>query len=69
MNIEVDKLDINKLVNVPTSLNNLETKVDDLDIGKLKSVLVDLKKINDVIDKKVDKNTNFNTMKTKVNAL
>ena len=26
---EVDKLDINKLVNVPTSLNNLKTKVDD----------------------------------------
>ena len=26
---EVDKLDINKFVNVPTSLNNLKTKVDD----------------------------------------
>ena len=26
---EVDKLDINKLVKVPTSLNNLKTKVDD----------------------------------------
>ena len=32
---EVDKLDINKLVNVPTNLNNLETKVDDLDAVKL----------------------------------
>ena len=40
---EVDKLDINKLVNVPTSLNNLKTKVDDLDVGKLKTVPVDLK--------------------------
>ena len=30
---EVDKLDINKLTNVPTSLNNLKTEVDDLDIG------------------------------------
>ena len=28
---EIDKLDIAKLVNVPTSLNNLKTKVDDLD--------------------------------------
>ena len=28
---EVDKLDINKLVNVPTSSNNLKPKVDDLD--------------------------------------
>ena len=39
----VDKLGINKLVNVPTGLNNLETKVDDLDVGKLKTVPVDLK--------------------------
>ena len=30
---EVDKLDINKLTNVPASLNNLKTKVDDLDVG------------------------------------
>ena len=41
---EVDKLDINKLTNVPTSLNNLETIVDDLDVGKLKTVPGDLKK-------------------------
>ena len=26
------------LVNVPTSLNNLKTKVDDLDVGKFKIV-------------------------------
>ena len=30
---EFDKLDINKLVNVTTSLNNLKTKVDQLDVG------------------------------------
>ena len=41
---EVEKLDINKLVNVPTSLNNLKRKADDLDIGKLKTNLIDLKK-------------------------
>ena len=35
---EVDKLDISKLVNVPSSLNNLKTKVNDLDIGELKIV-------------------------------
>ena len=29
---EVEKLDINKLTNVPTSLNILKTKVDDLDL-------------------------------------
>ena len=38
---EVGKLDINKLVNVPTSLDNLKTKVDDLDVGKLKTVPID----------------------------
>ena len=52
---EVDKLDINKLINVPTSLNNLKTKVDDLDLGKLKTVPVDLKKLSDVVDNEVVK--------------
>ena len=41
---EVHKLDINILVNVPTSLNNLKTEVDDLDVEKLKPVYVYLKK-------------------------
>ena len=66
---EVDKLDINKLVNVPTSLNNLKTKVDGLDIGKLKNLPVDLKKLSDVVNNKVVKSTKFNTLKTKVNNL
>ena len=48
---EVDKLDINKLVNVPTSLNNLETKVDDLNVNKLKPFPVYLKKLRDVVNK------------------
>ena len=69
MKAEVDELDINKLVNVPTSLNNLQTKVDDLDVGKLKTVPVDLKKLNDVEDNEVVKSTLFNTLKTKVNNL
>ena len=42
---KVNKLDINKPVNVPTSLNTLNTNVDDLDVGKLKTVPVGLKKI------------------------
>ena len=61
---EVDKLGINKVVNVPTSLNNLKTKVDDLDVGKLKIVLIDLKKLNDAVDNEVIKKTKFNTIKT-----
>ena len=66
---EVEKLDINKLINVTTSLNNLKTKVDDLDVDKLKTVPVDVKKVSDVADNKVVKNTKFNTLKTNVNNL
>ena len=66
---EVSKLDINKLVNVPTSLNNLKTKVDDLDVGVLKTVSVDLIKLSDAVDNEVVKNIKFNTLKTKVNNL
>ena len=66
---EVDKLEMNKLVNVPTSLNNLKTKVNDLDVGKLKTFLVDWKILSDVVDNEVIKNTKFNTLKAKVNYL
>ena len=66
---EVDKLDIKKLFNVPTSLNNFKTKVDDLEIGEIKTVPVDLKKLSDAVDNQVAKNTKFNTLKTKVNKL
>ena len=69
MKAEVDKLDIAKLVNVPTSLNNLKAKVNDLDAGKLKTVPLDLKTVSDVVDNEVVKNTKFNTLKTKVNNL
>ena len=68
MKAEVDKLEINKLTNIPTSLNNLKTKVGDLNVGKWKAVPVDLKKRSDVVDNVV-KNTKFNTPKTKVNNL
>ena len=64
MKAEVDKLDINKLTNVPTSLNNLKTNVDYLAIGKLKTFLVDLKKLSDVVDNEVVKITKFNLLKT-----
>ena len=47
-------------------MNNLKTKVDDLNVAKLKTVPTDLKKLNDVVDKEVVKNTKFNTLKTKV---
>ena len=64
-----DELDINKLLNVKTILNNFKTKVDDLDVGKIKTVFVDLNKLSDVVDNEVVKNTKINTLKTKVNTL
>ena len=69
MEAEVDKLNINKLTNVPTSLNNLKAKTNDLDGSKLKTVLLDSKKLSDVVDNEVVKNTKFITLKTKVNNL
>ena len=65
MKTEPEKLDINKLVNVPTSLNNLETKVDGLDVGKLKTII----KVSNVVDQQLVENLNLNTVKTKVNNL
>ena len=57
------------MVNVPTSLNNLKTKVDDLYNGKLKTFPVDLEKLSNDKDNEVVKNTKFNTLKPKVNNL
>ena len=45
-----DKLDIDKLNNALTSLNNLKAIVDDLDVDKLKTVPVELKKLSDSVD-------------------
>ena len=66
---EVDKVDVNKLLNVPTSLNNLKSKVNDQVVGNLKTALIDLKKLSDIVCKEVVKNAEFNTLNTKVNNL
>ena len=66
---EVNKLDINKLIDVLSDLNNLKTKVHDLDVDKLKTVHMDLKKIMDIVSKKVVKNTKFNKLNMKVSIL
>ena len=58
MKAEVDKLDINKLTNFPTSLKNLKTKGDDSDGGKLKTVPVDLKILSHAVDNEVLKTQN-----------
>ena len=66
---EVDKLDMNKLVNVSTGLNNLKIKENDIDVHKLKPVPTDLKKLSEVVNKENVKNTKFITMKKKVYKL
>ena len=50
-NTHVDKLDIDKLINVPTVLKNLKRKVDYLDIDKLKTVPEDLNELSDVVSR------------------
>ena len=67
LKVEVDKLDINKLVNVPTSADNLKRKKDDLDVDKLKPVSIDLKKLRDIVSKEIVKSTQFNALNMTVN--
>ena len=59
MKAEIDKLDLNKFVNVPTTLSNLKTKVDNLDVDKLNTA--------DLVNKEVVKklNTNVNKLNKK----
>ena len=45
----VDRLDTDKLKNVPTNLSNLKSKVDKLDVDKLVPIPIDLSKLSDVV--------------------
>ena len=67
--MKVDKLDLNKLINVLTSLDNLKTKVDELDVRKLKTIPMNFKKLNNVVTKEVVKKTVYNKLNTKINYL
>ena len=49
MKSNVDELDIDKLNNVSTNLNNLKSKIDKLDVDKLVPVPVDLCKLSDAV--------------------
>ena len=53
----VDKLDIDKLKNVPSCLSSLKSKVDKLDVDKFH---VDLSKLNDVVKNDVVKEDIYN---------
>ena len=56
----VDKLDIDKLKNVPSGLSSLKSKVDKLDIGKLETTPVDLSKLSNLVKNDVVKKTEYN---------
>ena len=45
----VDKLDIDKLKNVPSGLSNSKSKVGKLDVDKLVPVSIDLSKLSDAV--------------------
>ena len=60
----VDKLNIDKLKNVPSGLRNLKNKVNKLDIDKLVPVPVDLNKLSDLVKNDVAKKDVYNA-KTK----
>ena len=55
LNLDVDKLDINKLENVPSDLNSLKSKVDKLDLDKLVRVPRDLSELSHVVKNDVVK--------------
>ena len=61
---DVDKLDIEKLKNVPSGLSSLKRKVVKIDIGKLETTPVDLSKLSDVVKNEVVKKTEDNVKKT-----
>ena len=57
---DVDKLDIDKLKNVPTNLRNFKSKVDKVDVYKLVPVPVDLSKLSDTVRNEVVKKDVYN---------
>ena len=57
---DLDKLDIDKVKNVPGGLRSLKIKVYQLDVVKLLPVPVDLSKLNDIIKNDVDKKDVYN---------
>ena len=57
----VDKLDIEKLKNVPPNLGNFKYKVDKLDIDKLVPAPVGLSKLSDVIKNYIVKKDVYNS--------
>ena len=57
---DVDKLNIDKLKNVPTNLSNVKSKVDKLDVDKLLHVPVHLSTLSNVVKNDVVKEDVYN---------
>ena len=55
MKPDADKLDVDKLKNVPNNLSHLKNTIDKLNFDKLASVLIDLNKPSDVVKNDVVK--------------
>ena len=53
LKLRVDKLDIDQLKNIPSGFSSLNSKLGKLDFDKLKAVLVEVKKLSDLVEKKV----------------
>ena len=51
----IDKLDIDKLKNIPSNLSNSKSKLEKWDVDKLVLFPVDLSKLSDVVENDVDK--------------
>ena len=60
LKFNVDKLDFDKMKNVPTNLSNLKIKVDKLDIDKLAPFLLDWSKLSNVVKNDVVKKHVYN---------
>ena len=56
----VDKLDVDKLKNVPSGLSSLKRTGDKLDVGKLETTLIDLSELSNVVKNDVVKKTEYN---------
>ena len=67
---DVDKLDSDKLKNLPSSLSNLKSKVHKIDVDKLAPVPLDLSKLSDAVNNYVVKKDVYNVkikdIKTKI---
>ena len=65
---DIDQLNIDKLGKRPTVLNSLKSKVDKLDVDKLSPFHFYLKKLSEVVDNDVAKQTAYNKLGKNVSA-